>query len=328
MPGPGLILLNCVAKNRVSLDRYSANGQILAEQVIPLTIPTSAGPVSPDLNIASCGQTAFLRLANREVFSRDFSQVAVVANNPEPDGSQHVGYIDLATGHFTDVTAATTGSGFGAGGPVDGGALFDPVTDHFWFYRDNGSVYNCLPDTTDCRAVGQTDTSADVYNGIRFDVVNSVWQLTKGDDPPLLSPTAVLAAGSGNSLGDLHLSAATSQDSVAVTVSTPTGNLSCVVAGWIDDSTLLCSDPQYDQLYVVRHLNSKTEAATATPLLPPNQDNDWTPVASPDGPTMAFVDSQGTEGVIYTVQLGASPSEPQKVATLNQGGELLAWVGQ
>lgn len=193
----GLLTISCTSTNGIELVDPST-GAVLAQETSPRELSTtSVGSVYLDYTHL-CGSygraNADTELNYREQYNAGFTLMAVRAVNTQPDGSQHLGYIDLATGNFTDVTAATAPSGFGAIPPVDKSPVFDTNGD-FYFWRTSGcTIYKYVPATNTSTVVGTINGGCDngtTFLTVRNGVVSSFNNLTASvvpNDPLRLLP--------------------------------------------------------------------------------------------------------------------------------------------
>ena len=308
----------------------------------------------------------------REEFDRDYTRVAVVDREHFPDESRHVGYIDIATGTFTDVTAMTTKSGFSAHVPIDVNPLFDPKANVFWFLRDTGEIIavNLDTGTSEVRAqtpAGQTGSPATasfvVAPGSDQPVAGTGGSGTvRSCDDILPNPSGTVAAidmellnGTAQEIGlftDFTDTLATSADDVAgndvalaakaaiVMVdggpppnSLGSGGPHCLPLAWVSDNTLVCDrrqGPGGPGDLALDKLAAGQGATTSTLLLPPSERQNYGPVISPDGSTIAFLSQQGSSVIadnvsLYTIAVDQPGSEPARVGDSLISGTLIDW---
>jgi hypothetical protein len=307
------------------------SGSTIATAPVSAKIPTgwSAGYYCPDRNRGLDGAE---RVRLREQFSPDLSRVAVYGS--QADGSQHVGYVDLATGLLTDLTAKHQTTGFGSTLPVHCNPLFAPSSNTFWFLeavpnRDRSTVHRVDLTTGAEETRGTVDLKCpNIYAQILVWASDQVAALpTFPSYAALPNPTGTLAVsrpvGPGMFAG---FSLFVSPSGPPTRVSMNGGKNDCQPYAWADDSTLICATQAGGDwiLVVASSVTASTTSAQATPLLPTNTRRNYSPVTSPDAKTVAFASQQGTDISLYTIALANAGAEPTLVAA-NMTFSLISW---
>jgi hypothetical protein len=339
MSSPGVVVLNCAPNlSNWQLSIYDpTSGQVLGQETIPTSFNTNIGQVNVALDASSCRNSAsFNRLAAREMFDSSLSEVAVMSAQ-QTDGSQHVGYVNLASGAFTDLTTSTSGSGFSGHIPVDNAPVFDQATGDMWFFRDDGGIYHCSPSGTCAVAahVDQPDQNSHFY------VINGGWQLTPAtNDPALLDTSGRIAAIEGNNtqnLGatyDLAVERGGQEPRRGLyTLSDPKGgtignDVNCYPEAWVSETSLICSaSGGGSQFWYVSGLAAgKPGTRTARRLLPTNERQDDSPVISPDGKRFVFRSTGGSITALYVQPVNAKRlPAPRRLVSVGATEVPIAW---
>jgi hypothetical protein len=322
--GHGLLTYDC-ASGTLSL-RDPQSGAVLASETIPFN--STSAPTYIDAKPA-CGTVPLnyhTILAFRQQFNPTFTLVTALLNQTEPDGSEHVGYVNISTGQFTDVTALTASSGFGSTPPVDSTPIFDE-NGNFDFLRaqsDGGCV------------VHQFSLSAhlDTVIGPTNDC-GSYW-MTEHDgkfalDSLTVSPSGDFAAGDSGAAQGSSVSAGITIEPISGpivdsappdAVNDPSVNSPLTVEGWVNDETLVASSSG-SQLYLVRVSATANGNVTYTPILPSNTSTEVNAVVSPSGSQLAFIATQGSANTLYIANLSGSGTP----TAVPQGSSdvLIAW---
>jgi hypothetical protein len=281
------------------------------------------------------------RAFEREQFSADLSRVAVVG--PQADGSQHVGFVNLGTGALTDVTAQHASTGFGAALPVDCSPVFGPTSNTFWFLE--GPAQGSAVFTV--HRVDLTSGAEQTRGTIQFNSPCSgispkilVWASDQvdaitgfyGPDAVLPNPSGTLGATRcRNCSGGITLFTSPASHEVNVRVNFPAnpggnGLSDCIPLAWAGDSTLICDilPVAGGSILVVVQVTANTTSVQATPLLPTNTRNNFSPIISPDNSMVAFESAQGNVPSLYTIALGHAGAAPTLVAS-NMTFSLIGW---
>jgi hypothetical protein len=298
----------------------------------------SGGPIgqlNTDFGVrCGTGGGAF-SLYTREQFDADFGRVAVTTGKLA-DGSQHVGYVDLATKQFMDVSGSGGGS-FSSAIAMDSEPVFSPNGAELWFLRDGKDIY-----------------SADLNGGHltkRFSPPPSPnggeprFLVEPGTNEPIvyntdLSQFRVLPNPSGNiavaPLADqragirvfTHPEDTFADPQKGSVVGMPNVGM-CEPDAWIDDVTLLCDTSGSPPQLMTTKVTSHSASATANAFLSPNQRQNFSPVVSSDHTSVAFLSKPDT-GITTSLYVTSTTAgtEPHKVIDLPPSGftkGLLGW---
>jgi WD40-like Beta Propeller Repeat len=341
----GVALVDCTAHDpttvKISFLRPET-GQSTGN--LSIVAQLSGGPTGQLQADLSCQQgDGADRLRMREQFDTDLGRVAVTTSKL-PDGSQHVGYVDLATKQFTDVSG-TAGAAFSSNPPVDSNPVFSPSRPELWFLRDGRDIYS-----TDLNGGNLTKRSSPPMPQSGG---NPGFLVEGGTDQPisdglrqfdvLPNPTGTIAVaarpgqidtqqGGGIRIftnpADTFAPLDTNFDSTKGSATVLTGVGACVPEAWVDEASLLCSSSTSPPDLMITPITRGSSSATATALLPPNHRNSYSPVVSPDRSTIAFLSrGQGTTTTLWVTSTKPG-SEPRKVIDLPESGfarTLLGW---
>lgn len=262
--------------------------------------------------------------------SPDLKQIT--ARVEAQDGTTHVGWVNLTTGTFFDVTAANTQTGFSATPETDITGVFDPATGDFWFLSRTGAVHQCAPGKTTCTAVATvTDQVSELT------VNNGFWRVNGGGffSPYPMNPSHTLIVSPYFDAIDNANQRAWTPNHTAQ--ATPGGDLHFAIAlngkdetqfvplAWANDTDLLMQngDNGDNSVCLVRGLSSGTNGrVNATVVVPASSRTISNVTASPDGTSIAFaatISDKGTKKyALYSASLGAEVgSEPTQIAILD-----------
>lgn len=282
----GLILVSC-SQTRLTVSSMSpADGKILSSESIDFSklhgVGCPAGTLLGGISV----------LQDRERFDTEYTRVtAVVA---EPDGSHHVGFYDLRTGAFTDLTLKRISQNSFSALPQESGALFHPTTDTFW-YEAADSNQNIRAFVMDLRTGRSVDKEV----------------LASGEAAVLAGPDFGFSLPKGS---EKAVSADLGLPNPSGTHVKESSN--CDPDVWVDDYRLICKSMELLQ-YAPDY-----GSTTTIDILPATDRLNYNPVGSPDGTQMAFLSARSGQTAIYRVALTAGAS-PTKVADLPADGALL-----
>jgi hypothetical protein len=294
---------------------------------------------------------AVANLSIRERFDRTFSEV-VFASQTQPDGSEHVGYlsIDSKSNVFTDVTSATSGSGFGSTPPVDSSPVFDPISDDFYFLRNTNTsstpsdeydyqVWKFDPQSKKGESIGTLQAGSggfDITIQGGFVVVGDYLLSPDGTEfaDPGIGDVAYFPASAGGTIVDSD--PLQSFDSVgAPTKIGPEAymenyqNAGIEAYGWVGNSAVACSMGinstdifSVPVVLVAPQPGSVLPSVNPADMLPSNSAINSNAVVSPDGSMMAFLSTQGSVAKVYVV--GTSGGAPRQLASESLG-VMVAW---
>jgi hypothetical protein len=247
----------------------------------------------------------------REQFDTDYTRVT--ATVMQQDGSNHVGFYDLRTGAFTDLTAKRVSRDSFAPLPQEGGPLFHPTTDTFWYEaRVPGEPY-----LRDIHAfVMDLKTGSSVDKGpVPGQVIGWGFVLPQRLETAVSrTPTGSYYSGVPNPSGtffgaySVRLPIKTDQISERDRVS------SCAPVVWIDDDRAICGDDRLTFTSLLQ-FTADHRSATETKLLPATDRFNFSPIVSPNGTEIAFLSIRGGEHALYRMPLTAG-ANPTKIADL------------
>jgi hypothetical protein len=326
----GLVVLHCSDQPALRIVD-PASGAVLASHVLPGG--SAAGISGPSVRLcdAQPGGAA-------DALSPDLQRVAATGPNLG-DGSSHAGWVDVATGAFTDATATTIATGFSASHPTDSDPTFDPATGDLWFTRSTGglgqppSVLRCSTAPLHCTA----DTMHGTFGDLQVHHGTAIGR--GGSDLAWLNPSGTAQVVSGDYLfgGGFNVAQPGATASVGGSkqaVTLPGARAVCTVAGWASDTSVLCADEasgEGHQLFLVSGATADSRSLTGVPLLPPTDMTVDQPAVDPGGTKLAFAATAGSQRSVYLTSLpaaGASPADPpapRQVTTLGSGDRLVSW---
>lgn len=279
-----------------------------------------------------------------------------VPGQRQPDGSTHVGYVDLSSETFTDVTAVTTSSSFGGTPPTDESPVFDPTTNNFYFLRtgSNGCEVHQFDVTTQTDHVIGTITCDDSgFSGGNNggSIYLSMNHIVIPDDSEL-SPDSSMA---GIDLSDADIQAMyfnhvsgpifDPQGHVFPTFTDDTGSTATQVLygndatdgpgmghgtfgsdeiyGWVNDHAILLGEDTSN--FYIEHLPANyTGVAAEQAVLPSNTRTNTDAVLSPDGTSFVFESTQGDVSSYYRCQVAAG-ANPISIENIDAGAQIEYW---
>lgn len=333
----GIALVTCPTQDVLSINFLSPDsGQSTSQLTVEAQLTGGpSGQLTTDFGVrCGTGGGAF-SLHTREQFDAGFGRVAVTTGKLA-DGSQHIGYVDLANKQFVDLSGSG-GSGFSSAIAIDSEPVFSPGGAELWFLRDGKDIYSTdlsgghltkrfspppPPNAGDPRFLVEPGTNQPiVYN-------------------PDLSQFRVLPNPSGNiavaPLADqrpgirvfTHPEDTFADPQKGSSVGMPNVGM-CEPDAWIDDVALLCDTSGSPPQLLITKVRPQSTSATATAFLPPNQRQNFSPVVSPDRTSVAFLSKpeSGTTTSLYVTST-TSATEPHKVIDLPPSGftkGLLGW---
>jgi hypothetical protein len=312
----GIILEHCAGYDSASgsIDILNA-GSGKVERTINFATTYPGGPTGTLTAGGGCANNSGADdLYLREQFDRNFSRTAVMTDLL-PDGSQHVGFISLANGRFTDLSGTPSGS-FSSHAARDDQPIFSPNGTEMWFMRDGKDIYSTqlahpLPvKRFTIPAAAPTQGGFLVTPGSDRPV-----GFTANSEEALPSPsgTRLVAEliGTPGGMQVFRSAADTFYDPYlggnGFSIPTPDlaklGLPSCDPMAWIDDRQLICggSTADTDQHFVTMRLSSgSTSAVVANAnLIPPNERSNTNVVVSPDKQSIAFLSTEGSVTSLY-----------------------------
>jgi len=323
----GLVLFVCDHDNGYRLESIDpGTGAVSGTVVLPMDL---ADPVmSLDPRFGSCGEMTSPVWRTRELFDRDFTRM-VLRSSQRSDGSRHVGWIDLASGRITDVTARTSGHGFSSMTPVDNAPAFDPITGDFWWARGLDDVLSIDPETLKV-------TDHHLESGGGNYAYAGQFMLTEGTPdasgrraaavwvPAIGRAPVVRVLDSTHGLNEFETANPAGRD---VSVAGLDGG--CRVEGWLDDSHVIVNDT-IGSACPTSVIDLDNPALVR--ILPANDHVNHDFVVSPDRGTIAFVSAGGGKIGIYRSS-GSATRDPRCLYTIpgsdgtgvTVNARLLAW---
>ena len=348
-----IVLARCLASGRTILERFSPNGEIQSRKDVPRRWSTGIGSLSLRWSLCASFDGASLRQAAWQQFSSDGSLVGVVSER-QPDGSTHVGYIDLERERFVDVTAATTSDGFGSTPPKDSQPQFAPDSQSFYFSRDGALHRYSL------RTGALTPLDLWTFDESRcLGCFPGHFLVGKNDvvvpnSSGLLNPAGDLQIIPANRSAHYQLRtfgnrATRSGDSVVYSGS---GDRACSgLQAWANDHTVLCAIPEHANFFLIEFpmfangvappcdgdgtwddpCEMSERVVSSSNLLPENTRQNAGGVVAPAGDAFAFLSLQGSTVTMWRMDLGAAqPTELAALGTVGQGDSmvLLDWKSE
>jgi len=320
----GVLLIGCdsgVQSGRSFVVLDPQTGAIRAEldpTALAFNGALGQGPLRPASNL--CGEPRAL--------SPDRRRLAVASSNFDDDSS-HVGWVELATGRQTDVTAASVGKDFAAATPKDTDPRFG--RDGRLYFNRAGVIPTMVADQSG------TVTQADPVGGCTAlatcpPLTHVSGRFFLDDEPPR----------NGLRLGSTDPTAARDQRNayaidIPLTVQGKPWE-SVRILYWLDDRSLLCrnTDGEYrvvtiDPQSLPLDTTEDVELASreAGPLAIPKTDRriHWT-APTPDRRSLLFTASRGDESPrLYRVELEGT-SEPTELGPVPPGleGDDVVWI--
>ena len=333
----GLIVLDCTGEQMRLETIDPASGQVTGSEVVPKQFDDPVFP-APEYDLtATCGPVPDPTWHTREFFDPSFTKL-VVTSTDQPDGSKHVGWLDLTTGKITDVTARDIGSAFTSQTPTDQYPKFDEITGLFWWTRSFTSGQASQVLSIDPRTMQETDHTPSSGSG--FDGADG-GQLLRGNGVP--DPTGTRAAvasqgpglpphGEGVEVFDLSQPRLSDDQVTGQLHVVPGMPAFCEVQSWLDATHVILSagSPTWDYgSCPSSEVDVGESRPSLVPLLPPNDhaNRDFTP--SPDGKTFAFASTGNGKNGIY-LWGGSATAEPRDLYDVSENASqfplrLLAW---
>jgi hypothetical protein len=333
LTGHGLLTYGC-GSNTLSL-RSPSTGAVLAHVLVTQSFPSpSIGEVgipyrTPCLFEEGAGsEDQSSVLSFREQFNSNFSLVAVISDD-QPDGSSHVGYVSLATKHFTDVTAATASTAYGSTPPYDYAPEFDNNGDFYFLRRTsptNASAMICavhkyVPSSDTDSVLGDVSCTNTSELTAQNSVASAGWSV---------NPAGDLAASDGS--GGINLSPVNGPLLGSTTSTTPNkaalngalgGGTDDEVYGWVGNNKVLVGTDG-GAFYVLVPVSASTNGpVTPESLLPSSQSKNSNAVVSADDSSIAFLALVGQTHTLYISQLTPTATPTQVMA--NFPDVLLGW---
>lgn len=286
-----------------------------------------------DTNIPSIGPEEF---AARQEFNANFTKVAILIQDPS-GGTADAGYIDLATGHVTDVTAAS-GGGFGSSTANVHDALYDPATGDLWFLTENGTPYSV---DASGQAIAHPVSYASSMSCCSADTPGYIalaprtgWVLSV-NDAALPSPSGTVAVGpgplgsgqievwrQGSDVSQTTSGTAITADGMQIQTFSPLAPI-----GWLNNTQLVMLSGS--QVYIVTFNPGYTTATAGPGLLPSNSYQFLQAMLSPDHHTLAFiVNKGGSDNYLYELALDQPGAQPEQIGQLGSSSApwaILAW---
>jgi hypothetical protein len=230
----------------------------------------------------------------------------------------HVGFVDILSGQFTDLTARRQPPGrFSTMSAQDDNPAFLSGSETIWFYSTLGPGHVYSADVNS--GISTEESPAGVPTELCWLAAYSCGRLPGAQIPfdaisGIVNPSHTAAEGSDGKLylapGWHDLNKVSSCDAAACPVGT--GWVVCSPRQWVDDYRLLC-----DRFVIVR-FTEDYKAASGTVILPPNDRNNLAPLASPDRSSVAFLSLTETKYSIYRTAITGG-AEPTLVGTLPMG---------
>jgi hypothetical protein len=288
--------------------------------------------------------------AARQRFNANFTELAVLIQKPSSNTAD-AGYLDLATGKVTDLTSASTSSGFGSSSATAQDALFSPATGDLWYLASNGTPYSLdASGHATAHPVGYASSlqccSGDQPGFISL-APQTNWVLSDtGTGLPSPSGTVAVGPATADSGGQIQiwhqgsdltaeadiLGGDQSKDISAINVqglpsaetSTTTG---AAAIAWLSDTRLILL---WNNQFYILTFNAGYTSATAGPGLLPSSSNQFLQaMLSPDHQTLAFIaNTGGSADYLYEMALDQPGAQPKKIGQLGASGTpwaILAW---
>lgn len=313
-----------------------SNGNVLAQVALPTPQQTTLDGKNLSLdngtqNFGSFGSYQFN--STYQYIAAQFSQAS--------DGSQDVGYYDLATSKVTDISPKSSSS-FSAQTVSDTGPSFSPTNPNLLEFQRNGQNYAYNIATGQSQLATQTagpipscvgyqssacilvDQSGSPSIGITTrpqDDDNSVTD-DPADNPNVASGNGYQELGISNNGTFVLLVQGVNQDGSLQSID-------CTPVEWLDSKNILCARQNgFVKVDVVdrtempagssySYSDAYYKIAAPVSLLQSNDRTNTSPVLSPDRKTIAFISSQGSSAGLYTVPV--SGGQPKEVAQLTSG---------
>jgi hypothetical protein len=273
-----------------------------------------------------CGRTA-TRYAYRQMFNRDFTQVAVERSDPTT-GANHVGVVDIPSGKFTDLTGAASPS-FG-GTPRDMRPVFDLRTGEIWYY----SAYYRKVLSRDSKTGAVRERLAGQFGAGFVLAPEGGWVIDRTDAVPNPSGRAAIEGQTlylrgSDEISDLFC--VNEYDSGCIPLSGDFDYGLNEPQAWLDDHRLVVTTdtshhgPGVESLGLVT-FSADFTSANGRKLLPDNNRVSNDAVPSADGSEFVFLSKSGPfadDQAIYRQSFTAG-SQPRRIETI-AGMVLLEW---
>lgn len=317
----GLLVESCQSSGVINLEVNDPNtGMVIAEHNHESIIhDANLGELHIDLCDSSLTQDATTNFFARQQFSLDSSKITFTSQS-QPDGSVHVGYIDIASNKIVDVTSFSETSGFSAIVPIDWSPIFDPDNGKFCFLRAAAAPSQIFggtgPSNLHCYDINlQTDS---ILGAIPDDNAPNITQdyltsqhgiLVSGD--LLVSPVSGTYAFPSSIYGgqvDFGATAPFISDSSvdilnfqdnSMILNGPFGEGFVTLDGWIINDLLLMELPGFSGIYTAASSTSAQISVDPHDLLPSISAKNSNVVLSPDGVQLAFIHSLGNNTDLY-----------------------------
>ncbi len=322
--GAGALLLSCGTR-AVTFQRLDpVTGAVLAVKQVPTTYPAAkaAGQfVSVPLD---CRSDPLLNIETRQRFNRDLSKVVVQESPSLKRNERHVGFVDIATGQYTDLTEMSKPTGFSATAPYDDNPFFDKQTGDVWWTRDATILMRYREADQSISQVYQAPerwtfrpwhvNSGDLFLGTEAGIISPDGNYRAYGRCPLSSE---LCRDTRN--GDIYiLPADWNQQSVGrnsmqvIDVTEMDSSTGLLIYAWLNNRQLLTAAPANFQ--IITFEPGVTGNRTVPPgglVLPANNRLNYNAVPSPDGSQIMFLsrDSNRVTGLYVSSVTGGEPKE-------------------
>jgi len=320
----------------------TANGKVIASKVLPSstnTMTDNGNGKQFTFSTQNAGTAGFNFNSTYQYIPVEFKQAA--------DGSEDVGYYNLANGHVTDISNNKTGTSFGAEPTVDTAPVFDPTNPNILYFcrndcggSNNGAVanysYNITTGTKQQASYAGPPACQSPY-------------VSYGDDDcelPGRGPSAGmgLTTDDGNSGAlaiDSPAGASINSDTSLVDIVYVSGgqnnDIGCTPIQWLDSSHILCNEDQdnsgdfNDEIVDLGAMTQSTNdygntqytVPQPTSLLPNNDRTNSSPITSPDSKKMAFVSTLENATGLYTVAI--TGGQPTEIGPIDSSTKLVEW---
>ena len=331
---PGIFAETCTGDSNANLEIVDpTTGKVRTKFTFHLSM---ANPTLGDVSFAICGDGNQLdgasNLQIRQQFTKNFSKVAF-SGAAQSDGSVHVGFLDLATNKFTDVTSLTRPTGFGQFIPVDLNPMFDPDTGQLCFRRTSpaGRVagsnaptgsgeINCYNAITKSLTRIGTFTSYESSNFLTKQsgifVSGDHMVSPDGSEFTLTAPSVfgrVLFVPTTSNI-DSYAWFASNALPKGTYFNDPFFTLRAEVFSWLGNASVLISIDNTSGLYTVPATKSSDISVTPLDLLPVNNATNSNAIISPDQNQIAFIHTLSLSSDLYIASIDPG-SAPKKILT-------------
>ncbi len=344
---PGILAGTCLNDSSSNLLLIDAStGKTIAQHTVPATMHE---PTLGSVNFSLCdgpnSDDGASNLYIRQQFSPDFSKLTFTSA-PQSDGSVHVGYLDIATNKFTDLTAQSITMGFSANIPIDVNPIFDPKNGMLCFVRTsatpglvgsdpaNGSNEihcNNLSTHADVIEGGVINSPSNDVNNYFLTIQNGIF--VTGDhlvspDSNLFTVTAptvlgrVLFAPTIAGIASFMWDASKPLPN-GTYFDVPFNTLSADVFAWLNNSNLLMSFRGSSGIYMIPPSSSHELDATPLDIIPTNNAANTNVIVSPSGTNLAFIHTLLSVSDLFITPTAAG-STPTKLLH-NFSARLIEW---